>query len=253
MHCRSFVFVRFRSLYFCCQVVSSSSWLFSLIVVHTLWLKFVLSSSHRHRHVSCARWLLHLLHFFSLHLLVSACIYCCFSLSISLMSWITITRTSGEELGLPVKQTPPQVFCAQRPFHHGGLCRSHPGVFDRSMVPWRLRLRWHHHRSDVLQCVPKTNRSLSRRRLVVLSVVVNESWKNGGHTLFAVTQVTRKVTNFSDKNSESEQIRTLLDRHRGQIFADCQAEISKTRIPGWLWPKRYTKLERNERVAEITS
>ena len=29
------------------------------------------------------------------------------------------------------------------------------------------------------------------------------------------------------QNSESEQIRTLLDRQREQILADCQAEISK--------------------------
>ena len=29
------------------------------------------------------------------------------------------------------------------------------------------------------------------------------------------------------RNSESEQIRTLLDRKRGQILADCQAEIRK--------------------------
>ena len=48
-----------------------------------------------------------------------------------------------------------------------------------------------------------------------------------GNLLFAVTQVTRKVTKFRGKNSESEQIRTLLDRQREQILADCQAEIQK--------------------------
>ena len=47
-----------------------------------------------------------------------------------------------------------------------------------------------------------------------------------GNPLFAVTQVTRKVTKFRD-NSESEQIWTLLDRQREQILADCQAEIRK--------------------------
>ena len=46
------------------------------------------------------------------------------------------------------------------------------------------------------------------------------------HPLFAVTQVTRKVTKFRD-NSESEQVRTLLDRQREQILAGCQAEIRK--------------------------
>ena len=48
-----------------------------------------------------------------------------------------------------------------------------------------------------------------------------------GNPLFAVTQVTRKVRKFRDKNSENEQIRTLLDRQREQILADCQAEIRK--------------------------
>ena len=32
--------------------------------------------------------------------------------------------------------------------------------------------------------------------------------------------------------SESEQNRTLIERQREQILADCQAEIRKTRIPG---------------------
>ena len=48
-----------------------------------------------------------------------------------------------------------------------------------------------------------------------------------GNSLFAVTQVTRKVTKFRDKTSESEQIRTLLDRQREQILADFQAKIRK--------------------------
>ena len=45
--------------------------------------------------------------------------------------------------------------------------------------------------------------------------------------MFAVTQVTRKVRKFRDQNFENEQIRTLLDRQREQILADCQAEIRK--------------------------
>ena len=44
--------------------------------------------------------------------------------------------------------------------------------------------------------------------------------------LFAVTYFTRKVTKFRE-NSASEQIRTLLERQRVQILADCQAEIRK--------------------------
>ena len=50
--------------------------------------------------------------------------------------------------------------------------------------------------------------------------------------------------------SESEQIRTLLERQREQILADRQAEIQKTRIPGRLRQKKYFKAEWNDRVAE---
>ena len=44
--------------------------------------------------------------------------------------------------------------------------------------------------------------------------------------LSTVTQVTSQVTKFR-QNSDSGQIRTLLDRRREQILADCQAEIRK--------------------------
>ena len=47
-----------------------------------------------------------------------------------------------------------------------------------------------------------------------------------GNPLFAVTQVTRKVTKFRDKTLKTN-IRTLLDRQREHILADCQAEIQK--------------------------
>ena len=36
-----------------------------------------------------------------------------------------------------------------------------------------------------------------------------------------------KVTKIQKQNAENEQIRTLLDRQREQILADCQAEIRK--------------------------
>ena len=40
------------------------------------------------------------------------------------------------------------------------------------------------------------------------------------------------VASGQELNTEHAQIRTLLDRQREQILADCQAEIKKTRIPG---------------------
>ena len=59
-----------------------------------------------------------------------------------------------------------------------------------------------------------------------------------GNPLSTVTQITSQelpkhvhltsqVTRFRDKNSENEKIRTLLDRQREQILADCQAELRK--------------------------
>ena len=75
-----------------------------------------------------------------------------------------------------------------------------------------LGLRRRRYRSNALQRVPKTSRSLSRRRPVVQSVVVvNET----------------VVNRDKSHDSENEQIRTLLDRQREQILADRQAEIGK--------------------------
>ena len=48
-----------------------------------------------------------------------------------------------------------------------------------------------------------------------------------GNPLSTVTKVTSQVTKFRDKTQKNEQIRTLLDRQRAQILADCQAEIRK--------------------------
>ena len=46
-----------------------------------------------------------------------------------------------------------------------------------------------------------------------------------GDPLFAVTQVTRKVTKFRDKTLKANRLG--LYRQREQILADCQAEIRK--------------------------
>ena len=68
-------------------------------------------------------------------------------------------RTSAEELGPGQKELLHRLR-AQRPFHHGGLCRVHPGVRDRASVPRGLGLRRRRCRSDAPRCVPKTSRSL---------------------------------------------------------------------------------------------
>ena len=51
---------------------------------------------------------------------------------------------------------------AQRLLPHRDLCRVQSGVRNRATVPRRLGLRRHRYRSDALQLVPKTSRSLWR-------------------------------------------------------------------------------------------
>ena len=65
---------------------------------------------------------------------------------------------------------------AQRLPHHGSLWTLHPEILGGAAVLQWLRLRWRHHRHGAVWRMPKTSRSLWKRRLVVLSVVVNESW-----------------------------------------------------------------------------
>ena len=50
-----------------------------------------------------------------------------------------------------------------------------------------------------------------------------------GNPLSTVTWGTSAAKKFRDKNSESEQIRTLLDRQTEKILADCQAEADERR------------------------
>ena len=87
-----------------------------------------------------------------------------------------ILRTSAEDLGTLCRGRPSHRLWAQRPLHHRGLCRIHPRVHQRAAVPRWLRQRWRHHRQDAPWRAPKTSRSLWRRRPVVLSVVVSQTW-----------------------------------------------------------------------------
>ena len=58
-----------------------------------------------------------------------------------------------------------------------------------------------------------------------------------------------KVTKFRG-NSENEQIWTLVDQQREQILRWLSSGDWIVRIPGWLWPKKYAKMNWNDRVAE---
>ena len=96
--------LRFRSLSFCCQLVSlffdCLLWQMhgsSLCFVHTIVIAMF------HAHVEWPLRLLHSFHVLSLHLSRLPALPDAFSLSTSLMSWLTTTRTSAEELGALAK------------------------------------------------------------------------------------------------------------------------------------------------------
>ena len=178
MNLNALKILSYRSLSFLLSVSVVVLWLSSLIDARTLsWLKPTQVCAFIHSIVilmfyACVEWPLRplqSLHLLSLHLsylpaLLAALhilLLWCRGLqarALPLRSWVPRTR-----------RTPPQV-----------MSPTTTGVCDRATVPCRRRLRWHHHRSDAPQCVPKTSRSLWRRKPVVLSVViVNESWLNG--------------------------------------------------------------------------
>ena len=129
----------------------------------------------------------------------------------------------------------------QRSLHHRGLYRYHPRVRDRATVPWRLRLRRYHHRSDALQRVSKTSRSLWKRKHVRpvcrhRQWVMIERW----NPLFVVTSVTSNVTKFRDKTLKANRL-GLSWTDKGSKSSLTVRRRLETRIPGWIWPKKYTK------------
>ena len=139
------------------------------------------------------------------------------------MSWITSPRTSAEELGpLAKKKKLLHRLRAQRPLHHGGLRRAHPGVLDRATVPEDFDY------DDIT--VGQTLLNARRRRAdrseeEGLSTCQSSSSTSHDRTVKPV--VCSHVTSAQEtqrRNSKSEQIRTLLERQREQILADCQAE-----------------------------
>ena len=46
----------------------------------------------------------------------------------------------------------------------------------------------------------------------------------------------------AESSSHDAQIRTLLDRQKERILAECQAEMKQSRNSIWLWPKKCTKI-----------
>ena len=148
MHCRSFVFV--VSLFVvsycrCLLTVFLDSCTYTVAQVCAL---FTPSSS------SCFMRTLSDLFDFSIHLISYLFISLIFLLFLLPYTFYFLDVVDNKPAlfrwgaGPPGQKELSHRLWAQRPLHHGGLCRVHPGLLDRATVPWRLRLRWHHHRSD---------------------------------------------------------------------------------------------------------
>ena len=110
------------------------------------------------------------------------------------MSWTTTTRTAAEELGHPDYKNSSTGY---EPNDHF-ITEAYVEFTQESVTE-------QHHRSDAPSCVPKTS----------------------GKPVVCCDASHEQGQEIQRRNSESEQIRTLLDRQRGQILADCQAEIRK--------------------------
>ena len=82
----------------------------------------------------------------------------------------------------------------------------------------------------------KACRSVCRRQ----SVMIERGDPLSAHLVHKFQSSVQEIQRHS---SQSEQIRTLLERQKDQILANCEAEIRKTRIPGRLRQKKYSKIE----------
>ena len=114
---------------------------------------------------------------FSPSSLWSPCSSFCPSTSSSRM-WRTNTlcTPANEDLGTLAEYDPPTGYEPNE--YHITEATEHftPGILSGAAVPEWLRLRWCHHRQGTLWRMPKTSQSIWRRRPVVLSVVVCQSW-----------------------------------------------------------------------------
>ena len=138
------------------------------------------------------------------------------------MWWTNTLRTSAEDLGTLAENEPPTGYEPNDHFitellsiHPGVLEQRFPDDFDyddvticKTLFDACRRRADHSEEEGLSSCLSS---SVSHERTVRPVVC----------SLFSSAQETQR------HNSESEQIRTLLERQREQILADCQAKIRK--------------------------
>ena len=135
------------------------------------------------------------------------------------MSWINTLRTSAEDLGTLAENEPPTGYEPNDHFIMEAYEHFTQESFKRAAVPNDFNY------DDVT--IGKALSDACRRRAdhseeEGLSVMI----ELGDPLLAHLTQVS-SVQETQRHSSENEQIRTLLERQREQILADCQAEIRK--------------------------
>ena len=143
------------------------------------------------------------------------------------MSWTTTTRTAAEEPGLPDKKNsstghePNDHFITEAYVEYTQESLSEQRFLedfdydDITIGQTLLNACWwradHSEGEGLSSCLSSSSMSHDRTGK---PVVCRDASHAQGHEI-------------QRQNSESEQIRTLLDRQREQILADCQAEIRK--------------------------
>ena len=142
------------------------------------------------------------------------------------MSWINTLRTSGEDLGTLAENDPPTGYepndhfiteaCVEYTQESLGEQRF-PDDFDyddvtigKTLLDACRRRADHSEEEGLSSSLSSAVRHYRTERPVVCRDISHEHGQE-----------------IQRQNSESEQIRTLLDRQREQILADCQAEIRK--------------------------
>ena len=193
-----------------------------------------LRSSHSHLHVACALLALLLISStspftsspFPHHLSYSLCCSCFPTSSTSLMSVDEYPAYFRWGPWHPNWEWLHHRLWAQRPLHHRGLCRIHPGVLGRAAVPLMtstsmtspsVRRSFMRAEHEPITLKKKARRPVCRRQSVKIRTVKP----------VVCRLVSSGAQETQNHNSENEQIRTLLDRQREQILADCQGEIRK--------------------------
>ena len=158
---------------------------------------------------------------------LASCTSFCLSPSSSLMSWTKTTRTAAEELGPPDKKNsstgyePNNHFITEAYVEYTQASlgeQRFPEDFDYDEITIgqtllnACRRRVDHSEGEGLSsCLSSSSMSHDR---ALKPVVCRDASHAQGHEI-------------QRQNSEHAQIRTLLDRQREQILADCQAEIRK--------------------------